>query len=269
MPALCGSVQTSTTGTVAAPGALELSGLVVSPEQPGVLWTHNDSGDSARVFALRPDGASLGTFAVPGASASDWEDLAARPAAGARPAQLFIGDIGDNGRRRSEVYVYRVGEPVASAGGGTTATASRITLRYPDGAHDAEALFVEPGTGDVFIVTKEGDDVSGVYRAPDPAVGGAAITLQHVTDVDVGGLATGADINRTGDVIVVRTYDGVLAWERLAGEALSQTLRRAPCEVDVDLDEPQGEAIALEHDGRAFLTVSEGAAPPLHRTAVR
>ena len=33
--------------------------------------------------------------------------------------------------------------------------AEEFRLSYPDGPHDAEALLVDPVTGDLFIVTKE------------------------------------------------------------------------------------------------------------------
>ena len=39
-------------GTVAHGSLDEISGLVVSRQNAGVLWVHNDSGDSARVFAM-------------------------------------------------------------------------------------------------------------------------------------------------------------------------------------------------------------------------
>ena len=52
-PALCAPLGSRVTGRVRTPAATELSGLVLSRTQPGVLWTHNDSGDGARLLALR------------------------------------------------------------------------------------------------------------------------------------------------------------------------------------------------------------------------
>src|SRR5512133_1376668 len=46
-PPLCGPLHARLTGHVDAAAATELSGLVFSRSHPGVLWTHNDSGDSA------------------------------------------------------------------------------------------------------------------------------------------------------------------------------------------------------------------------------
>lgn len=84
------------------PRITESSGVAAGP---GVLWTHNDSGDSARFFALDRRCRTLATYSVVGARATDWEDMAR--GAGA----LWFGDIGDNASTRSGVVVYRVPEP--------------------------------------------------------------------------------------------------------------------------------------------------------------
>ena len=64
----------------------EASGLAASRRHAGVVYTHNDSGDGPRVFALSAaDGALLGEYEVrgrPGAAAveaHDWEDMAVGP----------------------------------------------------------------------------------------------------------------------------------------------------------------------------------------------
>src|SRR5215207_1575918 len=66
-------------GTVANPVLVEISGVAASRAHPGVLWTHNDSGGAPEVYAVAQDGADLGTYAVDGARATDWEDIAVGP----------------------------------------------------------------------------------------------------------------------------------------------------------------------------------------------
>ena len=78
-PALCGQLRARILGRVEAAAATELSGLVLSRSQRGVLWTHNDSGDSPRLLAVGLDGRLLADVAVTGAEAFDWEDIAAEP----------------------------------------------------------------------------------------------------------------------------------------------------------------------------------------------
>jgi hypothetical protein len=79
----------------------EASGLVASRTHPGVLWSHNDSGDGPRLFALTTSVGDLGVFTLDGAEARDWEDLAI--GLGPEPGldYLYAGNIGDNESQRA------------------------------------------------------------------------------------------------------------------------------------------------------------------------
>ena len=61
------------------PELRESSGLAVSRMQPGVLWSHNDSGDAPTLYAIDVKGHLLATVAVANVVARDWEDIAAGP----------------------------------------------------------------------------------------------------------------------------------------------------------------------------------------------
>jgi hypothetical protein len=267
-PAICGRLRTVVTGRLAAPEATEISGLVVSPTQPGVLWAHNDSGDRARIFALRSDGSLIASLDVPGAEAIDWEDIAVGPA-----DDLLLGDIGDNKSVRKVIDIYRVPEPRLADGPATTATATRLRLTYPDGAHDAETLLADPRTGEIVIVTKRLDGRSGVYAGKAPARDAPGETvLRHTGDLRLGfaGLATAGDVSADGRTIAIRTYTALYAWTRNPGASLAATLARKPCVGSAQLGrEGQGESLALNRDGRSFFTVPEGAGAALRRYSVR
>jgi hypothetical protein len=269
-PVLCTNLRARDTGQVATPAATELSGLVLSRSQRGVLWTHNDSGDRARVLAVAPDGRALAEVAVAGAQNVDWEDIALGPAPQGGDA-LYVGDIGDNEAVRSSVVVYRVDEPRVSAGRAQTAPAQRLTLRYDDGAHDAEALLVDPSSGALAIVTKSFDGTAAVYVADRPRAG-TATTLRRVGELtlDAAEPVTAGDVSADGRTLVIRSYDGAFVWSRRRGESLAATLRRSACTAEADLlVEGQSETIALTADGRAFYTVPEGEEPQIRRWAPR
>jgi hypothetical protein len=254
VPALCQPLRVTAVGTVDTPAATELSGLALS--NSGVLWTLNDSGDAPRVFALDRKGRLLREVAVAGAEAVDWEDIAVRG------RTLYVGDIGDNLGQRPEIAVYRFGEP---GPGIASVAAERIALRYPDGAHDAEALLVDPRSGTIAIVTKDVGGESGVYIA---ARGGGELKKQGTLKLGLGQLVTAGDVSGDGRTIVLRTYDRAFVWTRNGGESLARALKRAPCVADAELlDEGQGESVALTRDGRAFYTVPEGPRPLLRRYA--
>jgi hypothetical protein len=266
---LCTDLSSRVTGDVRAPNATELSGLVLSRSQRNLLWAQNDSGHPAEVFGFRPDGRRLADLAVPGAENVDWEDIATGPAPGGGDA-LYLADIGDNLAGRDDIAVYRVPEPrLGAAMPQATAPAERLTLRYPDRPHDAEALLVDPSGRSLLIVTKVLAGPAGLYTAAIPA-GTATTTLQRAGEVRLGVAepVTGGDVAANGRTIALRTYDSVFVWPRRKGESLVAALRRPPCTVGADLlDEGQGEAIALTADGRAFYTVPEGEHPALRRYA--
>jgi hypothetical protein len=268
-PALCGALRVRTSGRVTAPDATELSGLVASASQPGVLWSHNDSGDRARIFALRADGSLIASLDVPGAEATDWEDIAVGPG-----GDLLLADIGDNAKQRANVDVYRVPEPHLADGPSTTAAATRLRLTYPDGAHDAETLLADRATGEVVVVTKQLDGRSGVYVTRAPARGASVEgTLRRTGTLrlGIGGLATAGDVSADGRIVAVRTYTALYVWARRPGATLAATLARTPCVGRAALfREGQGESLALGRDGRSFYTVPEGAPATLrHYTTKR
>jgi hypothetical protein len=260
-------VRAVVTGRIDAAAATELSGLVLSQTQPRVLWTHNDSGDRPRVLAVTPAGRLLADVAIGGADAVDWEDIAIGPAPGGTDA-LYIADIGDNLARRPDVAVYRVPEPRARAAI-ASAPATRLTLRYPDGAHDAEALLVDPSTGALVIVTKSYDGDSGVYVATRPAEATTTLLRRRARlSLGVGEAVTAGDVSADGRTVVLRTYDRAFAWRRRAGESIAAALRRRPCSARADLfAEGQGESLALTAHGGAFYTVPEGSSPAIRRYA--
>ena len=116
----------------------ETSGIVASRQNGGVFWIHNDSGDSARLFAIKRSGELIGIYNISGAAAWDWEDIAIGPGPEAGRDYLYIGDIGNNKKRRKFAKVYRIAEPKVeqeeSVYTKSTGKAENIRLKYPDGA---------------------------------------------------------------------------------------------------------------------------------------
>lgn len=141
---------------------VESSGLARSRISSTRLWTHNDSGDTARLFAVGTGGATVRTFTLTGASHKDWEGMASAVKNGV--SYLYAGDIGDNGKVRPQIYVHRIREPKPSAPSGSR-TPVTWAFRYPDGPHNAETLMVRPGTLRIYIVTKATGG-GAIYRAP-------------------------------------------------------------------------------------------------------
>jgi hypothetical protein len=260
----------------------ESSGLIASRRNPGLYWTHNDSGDGPFLYCLRGRGESCGVWTVTGAEARDWEDMAAGPGPGRQRSYLYVGDIGDNLDDQEHVTVYRVAEPdVAASPTGTrsapaaTEEAEALGLRFPDGPHNAEALLVHPQTGDLYLVTKEG--AAAVYVARAPLSPSSVNLLVRVAVLPIGtgqgrnGLVTGGDISPDGRRVALCTYGDAYELEAPAGEEFDAVWQQPPHRIRLGV-RPVGEAIAYRLDGRALLTTSEeplGAPTPFEQVERR
>jgi hypothetical protein len=242
----------------------EISGAVRSGRSPHAVWVHQDSGHEAVLVELGIDGRELSRWVVAGAHNVDWEDIAAaEDPVGAR--HLFVGDVGDNLRRRSHVEVVRVPEPDASDDSGFTAPAAVLRLELPDGPADVEALIVDAETADVVLITKEISGAARVLVATGAAwePHEAPVTLAHAGTLTLGpGQAVlGADLGPAGDLIAVRTPFRVLLWPHRPGTPIVETLLGdEPCRGPSVFD-PVGEGLALLDDG--YVLVGESSAPEL------
>jgi hypothetical protein len=231
-------------GTLARlPQLPEASGVAASRRTSGVFWAHNDSGEPV-IYALDSRGAIKSRVRVTGASVHDWEDIAV----GRCPqgSCVYVADIGDNSGTRKHVTLYRVAEPLPDDP--ATNPVEAFQVAYPDGPHDAEALFVA-GDGDIFLITKGDPGSVALYRFPRPLASGTTLQLQRIGEPIAGaGIAaedrpTAADLSPDGQWVAVRTTKRV-AFYRTAD--LTAGRWREAFRTDVSgLDEPRGEGVTF------------------------
>jgi hypothetical protein len=198
-PASAAKAAATVDRTMTDPRIVESSGLARSAYGNGVLWTHNDSGGGPVIYAIGKNGATLAAYTLTGASAHDWEAMASATIGGVH--YVYVGDIGDNGKKRADIAVHRVVEPSKLANGSLKPTT--WMFRYPDGPHNAETMLVNPSTGRIYIVTK--DSNGGVfYVAPATLSTTSTMTLTKLGSAPVT-LSDGAflDANR----FVLRGYE--------------------------------------------------------------
>ncbi|HEY6796743.1 MAG TPA: hypothetical protein VI248_18895 [Kineosporiaceae bacterium] len=243
------------------PRLTEMSGLAVSPEYPGVLWTHNDSGNPPVVYALGPDGAVVAAVRVRAVADEDWEAIATYRDADGR-AMIAVGDVGDNLARRAGVQVVLLEEPPLRD---ATVTPRRVLrLRYPDGATDAETLLVDPEAGRMYVVTK---GLGGaVYQVPTDVWPGSA----HRTPRDEGTLVRIASVPLVlvtdgvmgpGHHPVLRTYGEIAVLPTITDDVVGGTLE--PLAIAPLPAQRQGEGVTFDR-GDALLS-SEGVGQPILR----
>ena len=224
------------------PRIYESSGLALSRRHEAVLWTHNDSDDGPRLYAVGADGQTLATLTLGGAEARDWEGMAAGRDDRGRPA-LFVGDIGDNNGVWPEVAVYRVAEPAELRD--TTVPALRFRLRYADGPRDAEALLVDPRSNRLYVASKDADGGS-LYRAPARLLTDQVNVLRRVARVPP--VVTDGAFAPDGRGFVLRDYQGAYVYS-------APGRRVGAFELPLQF---QGESITVAADGRSVLAGSEG-----------
>ncbi len=219
----------------------ECSGIVQSRRFPGVLWVHNDSGDTARFFAIDAKGALLNEYAVDGARNVDWEDITIDDA-----GRLYIGDFGNNRNNRRDLAVYVVDEPdprTPSPLPVHVPVVRRIPFHYPDqtafpdSAHfnfDCEAVFWN--AGHLYLLTKHRSDIQTTLYRLDPAQESEQVA-ERLGQADIGSPVTGADCAADGKRIVVLSYQYLHLFERppqgddfVAGKAHATLIEGRQCE---------------------------------------
>ena len=250
--------------------------MVASQHVPGLLWVHND-GSKGGLFALSTNGTLLASFKLD-TEVTDLEDIAIASGPAGQASYLYLADIGDNEQARPSVKVYRFLEPKLDFIAQAKQTLlinqfETITLDYPGRNHNAEALFVDPQSGDLFIVTKEKKRAL-VYTAkkemlrPDRVVQLTLLRELACAQVSAG------DVSPDGSEIILRRENTAWHWVRQPGETVTDALSRPPRRAAVigPPTEPNGESITFSADGSGYYTLSEGQHQPIYffpRTARR
>jgi hypothetical protein len=164
--ALVSAVAHATTATATPPPPVrvgpvpavlpEASGLAASRRADNLLWAHNDSGGEPVLFALDATGKLRGKLRIAGVKNTDWEDIASFELDGR--AWLLIADTGDNDGKRKDCALLVVPEPdpaeLKPDRELTVSVAWRVSVRWPDGPSDCEAVAVDAREEKIYLLTK-------------------------------------------------------------------------------------------------------------------
>jgi hypothetical protein len=219
-----------------------MSGIVKSPGRDNVFWVHNDSGDTARIFAIDAQGHNIiptyskfsfygevpeegkqqwQGFPVLDATNVDWEDIAADE------HYLYLSDMGNNSNTRRNLAIYLVSEidPTAST---RTAVIQRLPVVYPD-QHgfppaerhfDSESLFVVDGK--LYLLTKHrtsffefSEAGANLYRLDTRFTDKDNVLTLIDSNPEITS-ATGADISPDGQTLAVLSYSALWLFARPA-----------------------------------------------------
>jgi hypothetical protein len=246
---------------------IEASGLAVSRTNPDRLWAHNDKGNVNQLYLLGPNAENYGFFWVWGAVNRDWEDMCIGPGPVEGLSYIYLGDIGDNDAVYADISIYRFPEPLLStkdsvysgAEIGAT-TVNRLRFRYPDGPRDAEAMFLDPITKDIYIITKR-ELRSSIYMAKFPYTASEKVvqTLVKIAELPFNWVLA-ADMSDEGSHIAIKTDHRIYYWKREGKESVLDALKRKPLLLPYFI-EPQGEAFAWTSKALGYFTLSEQSGP--------
>lgn len=259
---------------IAQPALTESSGLARSAQETDLYWSHNDSGGPSDLYAFDGQGAARGRLQLRPAVNLDWEDMSAFVEDGM--PRLLVADIGDNRAIRASLRLYVLDEPRLEAGAPTLTVAplQTLTVRYPDGPRDAEAVAVDAVEGMIYLLSKR-DAVPRLYRLPlhpqqalpvAEALGEILIprAAEGADDPKRINWATSMDFDAARKRAAVVTLSTAYVYTRADGESWAQAFRQPPRAYALP-DEPQIEAVAWSADGRELLITSEGSPTPAAR----
>lgn len=261
-------------GIAISPEISEASGIIGSRQNPGVLWTHNDSSYAGNIFALSTNGAALGRYFIPTAFFGNYEDIAVGPGPNPEHQYIYLADIGDNFASRFSVRVFRFPEPAVYLYFTNAPPilplpgVQEIELTYPDKPRDAEALMIDPLTGDLFIATKETNSAR-IYMTTRAKMDiGGPIELTFVREMSFSGFrsVSAGDISFDGKLICMRRNGRAWTWTRSASQTVSNALAASGTTQPVATNpaDLNGEAIGFHPTGLGYYTISEGYQQPIN-----
>lgn len=248
--------------------APEASGLARS--DTGLFYTVDDATGTDELIALRGDGSLVARIRVAGMSAENAEALTIGScSSGATGSCLFVGDIGNP---RDTATIYHIPEPT---GPPWFAQSTAWTYTYPDGPHNAEAMFLAPN-GDLVLIDKPAPDSTGsvpphrIYRA---AQGGGELTPVRTFTPPTPTIPMQSLLTRTvvtdaaydGNRVLLLTYDQVIEYTAPVPDADPANFPDWPHRNLPMPSVPQAEGITSLPDHCGYAVASESG--PLQRRA--
>ncbi len=251
----------------------ESSGLILSQRNADCFWTHNDSGDSPRLFLIHRDGRTIARVKIERATAIDWEDITIATINGS--PMLIVGDIGGNALKREHVTLYVISEPQFPFDAkrpltpieSSVSVEATIEVTFGGGVTNYEGLAVDANATSIVIFEKA---LLGarVYSIPLPSLSKKKVNVQ-ATEIGQTSVpyACACDISKDSRSMVVTTYlVGFLFTRRTKANGLleewSETFQREPTSFPLPKLR-QTEAVCFSADGKSIFLTSEHTPTPL------
>jgi len=233
----------------------EVSGLAASITNPGLLWTHNDSGNPAIVYLIDEKLEIRLACKLVGVKNRDWEDITVGPGPEEGKQYIYVGDIGDNNAKHDLKYIYRFEEPSLDhvSGEVNITDFDTIVFKLGDAKKDTETIMIHPRTRNIYLVSKREEPVH-VYELRYPFNIQDTLVASSITTIPLTRIV-GGSFSPKGDEVLLKNYDNIYYW-KLGDGPIAEGLKEKP-QILRYTEEPQGEAITFNLDASGFYTLSE------------
>lgn len=224
----------------------ETSGLAIRND---TLWTLNDSGNEATLYAISSTGALVDSRETTRTNI-DWEDMATAN------GNLIVADMGNNFGTRKNLYLLEID---LNNGGATTLDS--IPFHYPEQENfgyqqatpfDAEGvIFIEDQL--VVFTKNRSTQTTEIYT-----VSKTSEAAKKIGSLAVGSLITGADYHQESNTLALTGYGkNKIQYLYVINNFTLSTISSASInQYDLHLNEAQVEAVAIL-DSKTFWITSE------------
>jgi len=232
----------------------EASGMVASRTIPGNLWVIEDGNNTSSIHLLSNLGEYQGRMDLPILN-RDWEDLARGPGPIEGQSYLYIAETGDNAQVYGSYSVHRLKEPKSLSD--NDLGLETFHFKYNDvNSLDAEALFVDPKSKDIYLISKQQLFSVRVYKIAFPYDSGKENIANFLGTIPHSGI-TAADISSDGTQLMIKDYNAVFYWRLQEFESIYEALSRSRDVGAPYYVEPQGESLCFDTKDSGYYTLSE------------
>ena len=267
----------------------EASGLTHSKLHPHVLWSHNDSGDEAKLVALSNQGEILGELYLK-YEAEDLEDISSSNCPHRSGYCIWLADTGDNRLSREYLNILILVEPA------TGLPFEPFEYRFDDrpsqlwnlpvilenGPADIEAIAAHQSGNKLWLFEKTENPLARIWlldintrvigtylqqlseESKNPIIAQELITFSAPgIAIEKGKMITAADLSPAGDRLLLRVYTGMYEYLFDTPYQLQELSSKEPNLITLGpLSEPQGEALTYGWLGEGLWSISESLAEP-------
>ncbi len=229
----------------------EASGMIVSKKNPGVIWTHNDSGSEDRIFAIDYRGNTLLEVWLENVDLVDCEDISIMDING-KP-YILLADIGDNNAVRDDICIYLIPEVAVDTTKDDQSISltniTRIPVQLGSARRDAETLVTLPDNN-IMIISKREKNVH-VYRENLNNLVNGKLILEKIKELPYYNIVAG-DFHEPSGLLLIKDYGNV--YTMLVDNGVPNVYTAKSHDY---IPEPQGEALSWDLYGTGYFTLSE------------